>query len=105
MEYSTVLKKLKEERIAQKISLYSLAKHVGVTAQQLSAIERGLTPLKMPYFLLICDYLSISPSRFFEEKPSESAISLAKRLEQLQARDYLLIANLITLMSLPTNAL
>ena len=51
MEYSTVLKKLKEERIAQKISLYSLAKHVGVTAQQLSAIERGLTPLKMPYFL------------------------------------------------------
>ncbi|MBQ8352493.1 MAG: helix-turn-helix transcriptional regulator [Clostridia bacterium] len=105
MEYCAILKKLREERVSRKISLYVLANHVGLTAQQLSAIERGLTPLKMSCFLSICEYFSISPSRFLEETPSESAISLAKKLERLQARDYLLIANLITLMSLPTNAL
>lgn len=105
MEYSEIIQKLKQERIAQKKSLRNLAQRLGVSAALLSSIERGITPLKMSQFLSICECLGVSPSDFLEDKPQESALALAKKMEQLPPRDYLMLGNLIMLMSASTDEL
>lgn len=103
MQYELVLKKIHDERVRQKVSLRKVGRVLGITAQQVSAIEKGRSPLKMEYFLLICEILKTHPYTFFQEKYKEQCIALAEKIERLPQRDYLMISNLITLMSMPEN--
>ena len=98
MQYEFVLKKIHDERVRQKVSLRKVGRVLGITAQQVSAIERGRSPLKMEYFLLICQMLKIHPYTFFQEKYKEECIALAEKIERLPQRDYWIISNLIMLM-------
>ena len=103
MQYELVLKKIHDERVRQKVSLRKVGRVLGISAQQVSAIEKGRSPLKMKYFLLICQILKTHPYTFFQEKSQEKCIALAEKIERLSQRDYLLISNLITLMGSPEN--
>ena len=101
MQYEIVLKKLHDERVRQKVSLRKVGRLLGISAQQVSAIEKGRSPLKMEYFLLICQILKTHPYTFFQDKYKEKCIALAEKIERLPQRDYWVISNLITLMSTP----
>lgn len=100
MKYETLLKKLRDERIRQKVSLRKMGSALGITGQQVCAIEKGRTPLKVEYFFSMCDLLHISPRAMFEDLPEEKYICLARRMQNLNQRDYLILCNLITLIEL-----
>lgn len=101
MQYEIVLKKIHDERVRQKVSLRKVGKVLGISGQQVSAIEKGRSPLKMEYFLLICQILKTHPYVFFREEYKEKCIALAEKIERLPQRDYWVISNLINLMSTP----
>lgn len=99
--YEDLLRELKEMRIKKEISLQEMGRRLGISGQQVYAIETGKTPLKMPTYFSICKVLDISPRELLSGNVTVGEIrSLLKSIECLSERDFLIIRNLIMLMNL-----
>jgi len=88
MDYETILKELKKERMKQRISLREIGKKMGVSGQQIHFFESGHTSLKLKDYLTLCDILGVSPRRFIGgEQTFNEEEQLAERLLNLSKRD------------------
>ena len=99
MTSESVLKRIREERIKQGISLRALGEQLGVSGQYLSMMERGITPLKMDDYLKICQILKVSPATILaREGDIKKREILAGKICALSERDFSIIRNIIQLM-------
>ena len=99
--YKDLLHELKETRIKKEISLQELGRRLGLSGQQVHAIETGKTPLKMPTYFSICRILQVSPRELISGNVTVGETrSLLKSIECLSERDFFIIRNLIMLMQL-----
>ena len=79
---------------------------IGITGQQVSVIERGITELKMKDYFLICDVLKISPRELIDgDIPRGEYQTVVEKLRNLNERDFRIIRDLIMLMELPKEEL
>lgn len=94
-----VLKRIREERKRQRISLQTLAKKLGVTGQYVSMMERGITSLKMEDYLKICQALNVNPIKILIcDENKKKAETLAEKIYSLSERDFDILVNIIELM-------
>lgn len=99
MTIESVLKRIREERIKQGISLRALGEQLGVSGQYLSMMERGITPLKMEDYLKICQILKVSPATILaQERDIEKREILAGKIYALSERDFSIVRSIIQLM-------
>ena len=106
MDYEKFLKELRKIRKRKGVSLRVVGNALGVTGQQVSAIERGITELKMRDYFLICDILKISPRALIEgDIPKGEYLKVVERLNNLNERDFRIIRDLIMLMELSADDL
>ncbi|MEG2732291.1 MAG: helix-turn-helix transcriptional regulator, partial [Clostridium sp.] len=61
-------KRLYELRICQGVSARDMSLSIGQNPSYINKIESGKAMPSMDVFFYICDFLSISPAEFFEEK-------------------------------------
>tara|TARA_R110002124_G_scaffold64985_2_gene177565 strand:- start:370087 stop:370317 length:231 start_codon:yes stop_codon:yes gene_type:complete len=62
-------RRIRALRLDQGVTQALLAKHVGVTFQQLQKIEIGKNRVSAARLLLICEYLELSPLMFYKNHP------------------------------------
>lgn len=106
MTYDEVIEELKRLRKERKLSLRKVGAGIGVTGQQMFAIEHRQTQLKLNDFLLYCKVLSINPKDILEKcRPKGERYYVAQQLNDLSERDFRIIKDLILLMSLQTEDL
>jgi transcriptional regulator with XRE-family HTH domain len=105
MECKLLLEKIQQERRARGYSRRDIGRILGISGQQVYAIEKGVTPLKMTYFFSLCEAFQVSPQEFFANLVPEKCCSLAVRIAALPERERLILQNLVMLMELPTNGL
>ena len=106
MNYNDVVAELKRLRKERKLSLRKVGLGVGVTGQQIFAIEQGQAQLKLNDFLLYCQVLCVNPKDILEKCcPKEERYYVAQQLNPLSDRDFRIIKDLILLMSLQTEDL
>ena len=99
--YEDLLRELKEIRIQKGISLQEMGRRLGITGQQVYAIEMGKTALKMPTYFAMCEVLTISPRELMRgDIAIGDSRSLLKSIECLSERDFLIVRDLIILMGL-----
>ena len=106
MEYRKLLENLRRTRIEKGLSQADFAKILNKTKQYVYLLEKGLTPLKMEDYFLICKALRISPRELIEgDFVNEEYNTTTKQLEKLSERDFLLMKHLLVLMETPTEYL
>lgn len=99
MTSESILKRIREERIKQRISLRALGERLGVSGQYLSMMERGITPLKMEDYLKICQILKVSPATILAKGGDiKKREILAEKIYSLSERDFSIVRNIIELM-------
>ncbi|MBR1974664.1 MAG: helix-turn-helix transcriptional regulator [Clostridia bacterium] len=106
MDYNFFLQELRKTRKRKGISLREVGNAIGITGQQVSVIERGITELKMKDYFLICDVLKISPRELIDgDIPRGEYQTVVEKLRNLNERDFRIIRDLIMLMELPKEEL
>ena len=101
MEYQVLLQRLKKVRKSKGISQRKMAEELGVSAQQVSLLERGVAVLKMEDYLSMCKILKISPKELMNgEVSQEEYHNVAEKLWGLSERDFRIVKDLIILMGL-----
>ncbi len=86
------------------MSLQELGAKIGVTGTQLSHLERGKSGLRVKEFLSICEALCIDPQEVFDEGINEYSVT-AGALRKLSEREFRIVKDLVTLLSLSTDDL
>ena len=99
MTNEELLRRIREERQKQGISLRDLGKLLGVSGQYISMIERGKAPLKMEDFFKICEAFHISFVEILIEEADKIACkTLAEKIYALSERDIKILTNMIEMM-------
>lgn len=99
MTNEELLRRIREERQKQGISLRDLGKLLGVSGQYISMIERGKAPLKMEDYLRICEFFDISVIKILmQEAEKEGCATLAEKIYALSERDAKILTNMIEMM-------
>ena len=99
MTNEEIVRRIREERKKQGVSLRDLGKMLGMSGQYLSMIERGASPLKMEDFFKICQALERNPIIMIREKEDITVCeTLAEKICALSNRDFQILTNIIDLM-------
>jgi transcriptional regulator with XRE-family HTH domain len=100
MQYEKILERIRQARKTAKKSIRAVAKEMDVSPQMVSFWERGLTPLRIKDFLLLCQILQISPCALMSNEcidwQREEAVSQLRRLPE---RDFQIAQQLIFILS------
>lgn len=99
MNTKTILKRLRLVRIKKGWSQRKLAKQLEMSPQYYSYIERGVTPLRMDYFLRACEILE-TDSVVLLEGGIKTILrnSIEEKLTRLSKRDFFLIEKILDIM-------
>lgn len=78
-------KRVKQQRLAQRLTQAQLAERASITAQYLSHIENGNQQMSIAVFSRICDALNISADKILYNRSPESLRCLSEEIELLLA--------------------
>ncbi len=106
MKYEAFLQELRQAREKRGISLREMGFAMGLSAQKISLLETGYSPLKMRDYFMMCDIMKMSPRELIDgEIPQGEYRSVGERLRNLPERDFRIIKDLIMLMELKNDDL
>lgn len=94
MDVEFIRERITRLRLQKGVSEYKMSYDLGHSRGYINNISSGKTLPSMTEFLAICDYFSISPEEFFNEKKQDPKLSreLVSLLEQLSPEDLALIS-------------
>lgn len=78
-------KRLRKQRLAQKMTQAQLAEKAGITAQYISHIENGNQMMSIAVFSRICDALTVSADKILYNRSPESLRQLSEEIDLLLA--------------------
>lgn len=67
MEKEEFIKRLTELRLSKDVSAREMSLSLGMGENYINSLENGASLPNMTTFLIICDYLGITPKEFFDE--------------------------------------
>ena len=76
-------KRIREERVAQKLNQEQLAEMAGVTAQYISNIEHGNQKMSVLVFSKICEALDVSADKLLYNSSTVSRVKLSEESEEM----------------------
>ena len=99
MKYEVFLQELRQAREKRGISLREMGFAMGVSAQKISLLETGYSPLKMRDYFMMCDIMKMSPRELIDgDIPKGEYRTVAEKLRNLSERDFRIVKDLIILM-------
>lgn len=78
-------KRVKQQRLAQKMTQAQLAEKAGITAQYLSHIENGNQKMSIAVFSRICNALNVSADKILYNRSPESLRHISEEIDLLLA--------------------
>ena len=81
MDESFIRLRITQLRIQKNVSEYKMSMDLGHSKGYIQSISSGRALPSMTEFLSICDYFSITPTEFFDEKSQEKETTFALHSE------------------------